>query len=143
MAREILARIPIPEERAAVLDLICYRALLRMIPKLRMLGVVGQEEFRRRLGLAEAPSRKALKWLISLGLARAPTSGPYEIPEAVVETCLRLKETRGPKWWKEVAPAPHKPYKPYGPMSAEHKANLREALRRSWDVRRAQTKTSA
>lgn len=144
MAREILARVPMPDDRAAVLDLICYRALLRVIPKLRGLGVVGLSQFRRRLGMGEDSGRAALRWLASLSLARAPagTGMAWEIPEAVVEVCLQLKEARGKEWWKEATRPPRPaPYKragePRGPMSAETRAKISASNRRRWAERKA------
>lgn len=140
MAREILARIPLPEERAAVLDLICYRALLRMIPKLRMLGVVNAVEFRRRLRLGSSSVQEPLAWLASLGLARSPSRGnsAWAIPEAVVEACERLRDARGAVWWPRAAHLP-KP-KPYHPLTERGKAALAE-IHRKRAARRAQIKT--
>jgi len=114
MAREIAERVPLGVEQLAVLDLICYRGLLRAVPKLRGLGVVvGRVEFARRLGMKNTAGLTAvLRWLADLGLVRPGRqigcgNAPHEIPEAVVEVCLRLKEARGRNWWKD-APAPPK-----------------------------------
>lgn len=97
MAIEIGQRIEMSEEKLAVLDLVCYRALLRAVPKLRGLGVIGRDEFKRRMGMGDRPARLALVWLTSLGLARKG-----EIPLAVVEVCERLRAARGARWWEPI-----------------------------------------
>ena len=150
-ARDLAERIPLPAETLAVLDLVCYRGLLRMIPKLRGLGVVGHSEFCRKLGLdpLRRAGPRALAWLVGLGLARkgGGAGAAWEIPVPVLAVCLHLKSVRGSTWWSASPPKPERgppKFHDSRPMRPEVKASLAERrarVRAERKERLAQTKT--